>query len=90
MNIDDILYRFNLIDLDESKSVLVHEAAAPKHLHIELLKSVDEFIKKNPSTKEITSPIFFQQIGKLQIQKVYYLMKYLVLQKNKDQVFMDI
>ena len=64
MNIDDILYRFNLIDLDESKSVLVHEAAAPKHLHIELLKSVDEFIKKNPSTKEITSPIFFQQIGK--------------------------
>ena len=64
MNIDDILYKFNLIDLDESKSVLVHEAAAPKHLHIELLKSVDEFIKKNPSTKEITSPIFFQQIGK--------------------------
>ena len=64
MNIDDILYRFNLIDLNESQSILVHEAAAPKHLHIELLKSVDEFIKKNPSTKEITSPIFFQQIGK--------------------------
>lgn len=64
MNMLDIAYRFNVIDIDENSSILVQEAAAPKHLHVELLKSVDEFIKKNPSTKEVSSPIFFQQIGK--------------------------
>lgn len=63
MNTEDILIRLNLIPLNNGQVAAYTEAAIPEHLKIKLLKSPDEFIKKNPSTKEITSPIFFVKAG---------------------------
>ena len=60
MNLDEIVLKFDLFDEPDS----INEASNDEHLKIELIKSVDEFIKKNPSTKEITSPIFFTDMGK--------------------------
>lgn len=41
---------------------VVNEATNEEHLEIKIL-DVENFIKKNPSTKEITSSIFFTKIG---------------------------
>lgn len=60
--IRDIAMRFNIFELEDNK-ILVTEEKQESKLEIGILKSVDEFIKKNPSTKEVTSPIFFQSPG---------------------------
>lgn len=55
MNIKD------LWALKESSNVL-NEASKEEHLEMKLL-DIEKFIKDNPSTKEITSSIFFTRIG---------------------------
>lgn len=66
MNTSDIIMRLNLIGLENGKIAAYNEAEEKsEHLQIKLLKNPDEFIKKNPSTKEITSPIFFIKSGNL-------------------------
>ena len=55
MNIKDLWV------LKESNNVL-NEASKEEHLEMKLL-DIEKFIKDNPSTKEITSSIFFTRIG---------------------------
>jgi len=62
MNLKDVLYEFSLFPSAEGNHIIT-EVGKDEHLRIELLKSVDEFIKKNPSTKEITNPIYFIRPG---------------------------
>lgn len=52
-------YRVNLFvdDAKNKKAVAVLESSYNDHFRIEML-DVDEFIRKNPSTKEITNPIY--------------------------------
>lgn len=62
--IRDIAMRFNIFTLDNNKFLVTEETKKEgAKLELGIIKSVDEFIKKNPSTKEVTSPIFFQSPG---------------------------
>jgi hypothetical protein len=62
MNIKDIMYEFNLFPSEDGNHILT-EAFNDEHLKIKLLKDVEDFIKKNPSTKEISNPIYFVRPG---------------------------
>ena len=70
ININDIreqsnILRFSMFPrLDGENDIVIKEQEMKKSdFEIWTLKSVDEFIKKNPSTKEITSSMFFSRPG---------------------------
>lgn len=63
MNVTDVMYRFNLFPADKKEDIILTEAVGDDHLKIELLDNVEDFIKKNPSTREITNPIYFIRPG---------------------------
>ena len=64
---NDIAMRFSMFQLKEGNQndVCIAEAKElqKSELEVHVLKSVDEFIKKNPSTKPITSSLFFNRPG---------------------------
>lgn len=68
-SLDQVIAKFNLLEVNLDKTnkkyIAIQEFSNDQnHLEVELLQSVDDFIKKNPSTGRVTSPIFFQGIGK--------------------------
>lgn len=65
MNINDIAYSFSLFP-DKNKDGNNHiltEMVNDEHLKLGLLEDVEEFIKKNPSTREVSNPIYFVRPG---------------------------
>lgn len=63
-SMNNVMMELNLIPSETGKDILIKEMLAPEdHLKIQLLPSIDDFIKKNPSTKQISSPIFFTRPG---------------------------
>lgn len=64
MKLDNVMYRFNLFPSKDNKDdYILTEAAGDSQLTIELLDDVEDFIKKNPSTKPISNPIYFVRPG---------------------------
>lgn len=63
MNYKDFAFNVKLFPSEDKTNGVAVLEAANDHLTFELLGNVDEFIKKNPSTKEITSPIYFTSKG---------------------------
>lgn len=78
--------------IDEAVNIIKDDTdyfseASFKHLKVFLL-DVEKFIKVNPSTKEVSNPVFLmvQHLQKM----VFFLMKFLVLQKLNVLVSMVI
>lgn len=70
MDLYDFIAEINIYDTEDGPVCIMQEdsktkqsPAATDHLEVVLLPSVDDFIRKNPSTKEITSPIYFDSKG---------------------------
>lgn len=63
MNLQDIAYKFNLFPEEDGRYMLLNEMTDDGHLRLELLKDVENFVKQNPSTKEISNPIYFIRPG---------------------------
>jgi hypothetical protein len=62
MNIKDIAFEFMLFP-NSNGDFVIAEAVNDEHFKTGLLDDVEDFIKKNPSTKEITNPIYFVRPG---------------------------
>lgn len=60
MNIQEL---YSIIDRQQKFIKPIKESNIEQHLEINILKDPNEFIKDNPSTKEITSSIFFDRPG---------------------------
>lgn len=67
MNISDLMGKINIVREQDGglmfDTVLNESINQEEYLTVEILEDVNDFIKKNPSTKEITSPIFFTRPG---------------------------
>lgn len=65
MKMSDVKYRLNYFKTGVTQDYVITNESIndDEHLTMELLQDVNDFIKKNPSTKEVTSPVFFSRPG---------------------------
>lgn len=64
MKLNEVVARINIYGIEYHNPVIMQESInEDEFFTVGLLEDVNDFIKKNPSTKEITSPIFFTRPG---------------------------